>query len=320
MGRAGHGRQQRGSRVPDQLRPPIILLGNFRSGTTMLQNLIASHPDAVRLYEPVGLWLYADPARRHDEFDESDATERVKRYVRSQFLKYQKENGNRIVVEKTPHNILRIPYVREIFPDAHFLYIVRNPLSFVSSVELKWQKPAGKKRLMKRLKATPVTQLHHYVGRLVSQQWNNRVLRRKYLSVWGPRYKGIQEDLKTDDLLTVIARQWARASAKAERDLGLFEDGRVLKITYENFVANPVEELARICAHCGLAMTREMEDTVRATVRTDRTLKWQRFDPDDLARVIPELREEMARNGYEVPSEVDLGREVAATVTPSFAG
>jgi len=317
---ASHRRQQRGSRVPDQLRPPIILLGNFRSGTTMLQNLIASHPDAVRLYEPVGLWLYADPARRHDEFDESDATPRVKRYVRSQFLKYQKENGNRIVVEKTPHNILRIPYVREIFPDAHFLYIVRNPLSFVSSVELKWQKPAGKKRLMKRLKATPVTQLHHYVGRLVSQQWNNRVLRRKYLSVWGPRYKGIQEDLKSDDLLTVIARQWARASAKAERDLGLFEDGRVLKITYEDFIANPVEELARICAHCGLTMTREMEDTVRATVRTDRTLKWQRFDPDDLARIIPELRDEMARNGYEVPSEVDPGRELAATATPSFAG
>ncbi len=56
------------------LRRPIILLGNFRSGTTMLQRIIAKHPDVVEFYEPVGLWLYADPSRNHDEFDESDAT------------------------------------------------------------------------------------------------------------------------------------------------------------------------------------------------------------------------------------------------------
>jgi hypothetical protein len=46
-----------------ELKPPIILFGNFHSGTTMLQKLIAAHPDVVSLYEPVGLWLYADPDR-----------------------------------------------------------------------------------------------------------------------------------------------------------------------------------------------------------------------------------------------------------------
>src|SRR5215211_2132160 len=256
--------------MSDELKPPIILFGNFRSGTTMLQKLISTHPDVVPLYEPVGLWLYADPGRSHDEFDENDATEKVKRYIRNEFLKYQQQHGNRIIVEKTPHNILRIPYVRAIFPEAHFLFIVRNPLSFVSSVELKWQRPMRKGRIIRRLKSTPMTQLHHYLKRFFSQQWNKRILHRKYLSVWGPRYKGIQEDLKTEDLLTVIARQWSLASRKAERDLALFEEGQVLRLRYEDFVKDPISDIERICAHCELPMTNDMAKTVREMVKSDR--------------------------------------------------
>ena len=292
----------------EELKPPIILLGNFRSGTTLLQRVIASHPGTVALYEPVGLWLFADPGRIHDEFDEVDATDRVKRYIRDQFLKYQQENGGRVVVEKTPHNILRIPYVRAIFPEARFIYIVRNPLSFISSVELKWQHPAGRRRIMQRIRTTPVTQLHHYLSRFLSQQWNNRILGRKYLSVWGPRYRGIQEDIETEDLMPVIARQWARAAAKAEDDLKLFEEGQVFKLRYEDFVERPAEYLERICAHCGLEMTREMADFVRTTVKTDRNKKWQRFDADELARIIPEVSEQMQRNGYDSPIIQKVGK------------
>jgi hypothetical protein len=290
--------------MPGELKRPIILLGNFRSGTTMLQRILATHHDVVGLYEPVGMWLYADPSRDHDEFDESDATQRVQDYVRGQFLKYQTEHGDRRIIEKTPHNILRIRYVREIFPDARFLYIVRNPLSFISSVELKWQRPAGSKRILSRIKSTPVLQIPFYLKRFLGQQWHNRILRRKYLSVWGPRYKGIQQDVKGEDMLTVIARQWARATSKAEQDLALFKEGQVFRLRYEDFVANPVDYLQRICAHCGVEMTDEMVDYVRTTVRTDRQDKWQRFDAQQLARIIPELSNEMIRNGYEVPDEI----------------
>jgi hypothetical protein len=290
--------------MPGELKPPIILLGNFRSGTTLLQRVIARHPDVVEYYEPVGLWLYADPARSHDEFDESDATERVKKYVRGHFLKYQREHGDRTIIEKTPHNILRLPYVRAIFPEARFLYIVRNPLSFVSSVEMKWQRPAGLGRLLKRARSTPVTQLPHYLKPLLAQQWHNRIRGRKYLSVWGPRYKGIQEDVESEDLLTVIARQWARAASKAERDLSLFDEGQVLKLRYEDFVASPVDYLQRICLHCGLRMTEDMAEYARSIVRTDRQDKWRRFDARQLARIMPELSAQMIREGYETPQEI----------------
>jgi hypothetical protein len=122
----------------NELRPPIIIFGNTRSGTSIVQKVVSNNPDVVQWYEPNELWLYADPGRTHDEFNENDATYKVKQYIRKRFLKYQRVNKNRRVMEKTPKNILRIPYVRAILPEATFLFIVRNPFSFISSVEYKY--------------------------------------------------------------------------------------------------------------------------------------------------------------------------------------
>ena len=290
--------------MSDELRPPIILLGNTRSGTTIVQQVIGTHPEVVEWYEPRTLWLYADPGRHHYEFDESDATDKVKRYIRAQFLKYQKQHGNRIVMEKTPANILKISYVRAIFPEATYLFMVRNPLSFISSVELKWQRTLSMKGIRRRLQSTPPTQLHYYLGRLISDQISKRVLRQKYRSVWGPRYKGMDQDLATEDLLVVIARQWAVCSRKAEADLAKFESGRVLRLRYEDFVVDPIPDVERICAHAGLEMTKEMVAAAKEWVKPDRQLKWQRFEPSVLARILPEIRDEMQRHGYEIPAEI----------------
>jgi hypothetical protein len=104
--------------------------------------------------------------------------------------------------------------------------------------------------------------------------------------------------------MVVIARQWSRSSAKAERDLALLEKGRVLRLRYEDFVEDPISDMERICSHCGLQMTDDMAKTVKETVKTDRKLKWQRFEPHVLARIVPELSDEMERNGYEIPAEI----------------
>lgn len=286
------------------LKPPILLLGNTRSGTTIVQQILGAHPNIAQWYEPRTLWLFADPGRRHDEFDESDATDHVKRYIREQFLTFQRQNGDRIVMEKTPANILKIPYVQAIFPEATYLYVVRNPFSFISSVEMKWQSPITALGIRRRLKSTPVTQLHHYAGRLLRDQFNKRVLKRKYLNVWGPRYRDMDQDLKTNPLLTVIARQWSIPSKKAEHDLAGFEAGRVLRLRYEDFVEHPIAEMERICAHCGLQMTDSIVKAANEQVKSDRQLKWHRFDAGDLARILPELDQEMQRHGYTVPAEI----------------
>ena len=287
-----------------ELKPPIILFGNTRSGATMVQKVLSTHPDVVGWYEPNPIWLYPDPGRVHDEFDESDATDRAKRYIRKRFLKFQKTHENCIIMEKTPQNILRIPYVRAIFPEAIFLFIVRNPFSFISSVEHKWQRTVTGRGIVRRLKDTPISQLHHWVRRYIVQQVNKRILRRKYLAIWGPRYKGIQDDLKTYDLMTVIARQWSIPSRKAENDMASLENGQILRLKYEDFVEDPVSDLERICAHCGLEMSSDMAKATRQMVKSDRKLKWKRFDPHELARILSEVSAEMQRHGYKIPEEI----------------
>ena len=295
--------------MSSELKPPIFLFGNTRSGTGIVQKVITAHPDIAKWNEPRTLWLCADPTRPHDEFEASDATPKAKEYIRKQFLNYQRQNGNCVVMEKTPANILKIPYVREIFPEATFLFIVRSPFSFISSVEMKWQRPIKKNGIIRRLKSTPITQLHHYAGRLFKERFDKRVLRKKYLSVWGPRYKGMDQDVQTLDRLTVIARQWAAGSRKAAHDLEAFEPGQVLRIRYEDFVEDPITDAKRIFAHCGMEMTDEVVRAANELVKSDRQAKWRRFDPQDLARIVPEIAEEMDRHGYELPLEIAQARD-----------
>ena len=286
--------------MPEDLKPPIFVISNNRSGSTVVQRSMALSSEVVGWYEPRSLWMYADPGRPHDEFDERDATEKVRKYIRRRFLSYQRKHGRRIV-EKTPANILKISYVSKIFPEASYIYVVRSPFSYINSSELKWQRLITPKGMVRRLRDTPLTQVHYYGAKLLRNYFDKYLLKKKYLHIWGVRYKGIQEDLKQLDLLTVIARQWAVCSKKAEEDLAKLDQDRVLRFKYEDYVSDPVAHLERICRHTGIEMTDDMTTRVIGYVDPGRQEKWRRLAPGALRKILPELKAEMDRHGYVVP-------------------
>ncbi len=283
-----------------KLKPPIFLIGNYRSGTTITQKLIGLHPDVVTWYEPRTLWLYADPARRHDEFDESDATERVIRYIRGRFLKYQLRHGDRKIIENTPSNVLRVPYVTTIFPESIYLYITRNPLSVISSIESKWQQTKTWTGLLRTLLDTPVTQLHYYAGDFVGHMIIKKMLKKKHNSIYGPRYKGSDQDLKDLGKLRVIARLWARGNRKAREDLAKLGNGHAFSFRYEDLMQDTETVLRRIYDHCGLTCSDDIVRTAKEMVDPGRQEKWLRLDREELKAIIPEVRSEMEFYGYEI--------------------
>lgn len=289
--------------MPGDLKPPIFLLGNVRSGTSMMHDLFDTHPEVKSWYEPRTIWVYADPGRRHDRFDENDASPRVVNYIRGRFLKYQQQHGELRIMEKTPSNLLRIPYVRAIFPESRFLYLVREPLANISSSELMWQTPVHRHKVWRRLKETPKTQLHHYAARYVVDHTRIRIMRKRYLSVWGVRYPGVYKDIKKMRIEEVIAKQWVACSRQAADDLAAVDPGVVLGMRYEDFVASPVEQFGRVLDHFDLSMTPQIERTLREDIDPGRQDKWRRLDPDVIRAVVPILNDEMERHGYDVPEE-----------------
>lgn len=287
--------------MDNNLKAPIILIGNYRSGTSITQNLIGLHPDIAAWYEPRTMWLYADPGRGHDEFDESDATHPVTLYIRQRFLAYQMRHGNRRVMEKTPGNVLRVPYVRAIFPEATFLHMTRNPFSVISSMESKWQRTKTLRGIRRSISDTPTTQLPYYLRQFLQDMVRKKILRRKYVSIYGPRYKGIEEDLRTMSRMRVVARQWAIGNRKARQDLAELEPGRVLSFRYEQLMAAPRETFRGIYDHCRLAFTPDMLDKAEQMVDPGRQDKWHRLEPAQLKAVLPEIEDEMRHCGYDLP-------------------
>lgn len=290
--------------MPGDLKPPIFLLGNVRSGTSLMHDLFDLHPEVTSWYEPRTIWTYADPGRRHDRFDETDATPRVVSYIRGRFLDHQKKHGGLRIMEKTPSNLLRIPYVRAIFPESRYLYLVREPLANISSSEMMWHTPVHLNKVWRRIKETPKTQLHFYAARYVVDHARIRLLRKENLSVWGVRYPGIYKDLKRLTVEEVIAKQWVACSRRARADLAELDPGTVLYMRYEDFVADPVAQFARVLEHFDLAMTPAIERKLTTEVDPGRQDKWHRLSPDVLRAVVPILREEMAKHGYAVPAEI----------------
>ncbi|GAB4500235.1 MAG: hypothetical protein OHK003_19530 [Anaerolineales bacterium] len=102
-----------------------FVVGCARSGTSILGELIASHPDVKYIFEAHSTWEMGglgvnDSHRLTSEY----ATDEVKSKIRKWF---QEQAGNEgLLVEKKPRNILRIPFVREIFPEAKIIHIIRD--------------------------------------------------------------------------------------------------------------------------------------------------------------------------------------------------
>tara|TARA_R110002073_G_scaffold152651_3_gene307497 strand:+ start:139301 stop:140266 length:966 start_codon:yes stop_codon:yes gene_type:complete len=285
---------------------PIILLGNVRSGTSMIQSFFGLDESVCTWFEPRTVWAYADPGRKHDRFTAQDATPKVANYIRKRLYNYAEEHQGRLM-EKTPSNILRAPYVHQIFPESKLIYLIRHPLSQLSSSEFRWQNVLNKNQLKTRVKETPNSQLHYYAWRLFHDNFRKRILKKKHVSIWGVRYPGIYEDKKSLTLEQVIAKQWVEGSKTCRADLDEIDrvsPGTSFRIRYEDFVLDPRNHFAAMCDHVGLNVTQATLDEVQRRADNSSQDKWKRLDPKVIEDIRPIVAEEMKANGYEFPQDL----------------
>jgi hypothetical protein len=123
---------------------PIFIVGTGRSGTTILHHVLSFHRDVGALNEPKALWYavhpeddiigsYSKTVGRY-RFDLADASARPRRNAQRLYGAYRAATGVRRVVDKYPEMIFRVPYLRALFPEAKFLWLVRNGNDVVGSI------------------------------------------------------------------------------------------------------------------------------------------------------------------------------------------
>ncbi len=145
--------------------PLIFILSQPRAGSTLLQTLLANHPQIATAPEP---WLLLHPIyglRHHGhqaEFNSQWAFKAVRAFAAplsddpaDPFAAYRQalrafaavlyraalaRAHKDIFLDKTPRYYFILPELLDLFPHARFIFLLRNPLAVLSSILNTWVK------------------------------------------------------------------------------------------------------------------------------------------------------------------------------------
>lgn len=124
--------QNRDGTSPSQ--HPVLIVGLPRSGTSLIEQIIASHPDAAGAGE-LSFWETTANANlsavRSGEYDTEFIVATAAAYER--LLRQCSPEAAR-VVDKMPHNFLWLGLINAIFPQARIIHAQRNPVDTCLSI------------------------------------------------------------------------------------------------------------------------------------------------------------------------------------------
>lgn len=185
---------------------PVIIIGAPRSGTTILGDVLSAHPDFHYMIEPNLFWRRF--VRKQSDLLLAPQNQDIVELTRNQFEKALCSSGKKRLLEKTPQNCLRFPFVHSVFPDAKFIHIIRNGEESALSINKFWQtNTSGFEgvRLGQRLKEISLRQVPHYAGQFVKRLIPSNGKPRVF---WGPVLPGMSGLVNELSTLEVAALQW----------------------------------------------------------------------------------------------------------------
>ena len=131
--------RSRGAPAPGAVKTHVFLLGFPRSGTTLLEQILASHHNAEALEERDTL---IDAARKFMSEPRSvlwlaTADEAELSRLRAAYWSRVRAEGatldRKVFVDKHPLNVFKLPLIAKLFPDARILFALRDPRDVVLS-------------------------------------------------------------------------------------------------------------------------------------------------------------------------------------------
>lgn len=289
-----------GSHEPSLIRQPIVILAAPRSGSSALHAALSAHPDLWSRYRESndlfeGPFDLRQTGAASHALTEHDLDQETRELLLHGFFRTM-GNLQRLpfaqhvplrglgrrwasqaialitaplkrppirIVEKSPRNVFRIRFLRELFPDARFLHLTRDPRGNVASLYKGWRTPG-------RYETHPLPEGFRIAG-YEGSAWN---------FVLQPGW----ERLEGRTLAEVCADQWRACNDACLRDLRSFPPATVMRVRYEDVVARPVEALRSIAGWAELdpvpfdRFERGL-DTIQATSKPHPE-KWRALEPE----------------------------------------
>lgn len=226
------------------INEPVIIIGAPRSGTNMLRDMLVElpHVSTWPCDEINYIWRHGNILFPSDQFSIDQATPKVKKYIIQQFEKFKVKSKAEVIVEKTCANSLRIDFINEIFPNAKFIVIERDPFDVIGSAKLRWTAKLDIRYLFKKIRYVPMIDIPFYAIRYFGYRFMKLFSKEKRLGSWGPILPNMHEITVSNDLLEICAIQWRDCVKKTNKDLSKLDSKRIHKIKYEDFVSNPATE------------------------------------------------------------------------------
>lgn len=261
------------------LEKPVFIISMPRSGSTLLYHILSRAREPYTIRDESHILLETIPGLHPQErgwssnrLTTGDATPEVVREMTRRFLcEMVDRDGNApgeesapILLEKTPKNILRVPFFAAAYPDARFIYLHRDPVETLSSMMEGWRLPPPR---FKGYGDIP--------GWHGSPPWS-------FLLVPGWR------DLNGLPLAEVVVAQWTRAMTIGLDDLAALGPHRWISLDFKEFLASPQREVARLCGFLGWTYDRDLPDPLPLSgseVSAPAAGKW-RANAEELARAL----------------------------------
>lgn len=260
---------------PDYM--PLIIIGAPRSGTNMLRDVLVRLPGAGTwpCDEINTIWRHGNTQLATDEFKPEDARADVCNFIRQAFANRASKDDLAIVVEKTCANSLRLAFVDRIFPDALYIYLIRDGRDVAASAKKRWQAPLDLPYLMRKTRFIPPDDIPYYASRFLWNRLHRAFSGTERLAFWGPRFVGMAEALERYPLAGVCALQWKCCVEKSDADFKQINSTRTYRLAYEEFVSQPAIELRRLAEFMAIDVSsRQVQDLV-ADVSANHIGKWR---------------------------------------------
>jgi Flp pilus assembly protein TadD len=129
------------ARTPQTSEPRthVFLMGFMRSGTTLLEQALSRHPDVVALEETEAMaeagaaWLGTPDGFERIAGADAATLESWRAAYGAAVRAAGVEPAGKVLIDKLPFNVIKLPLIARLFPEARILFAIRDPRDVVLS-------------------------------------------------------------------------------------------------------------------------------------------------------------------------------------------